>query len=101
MIDKCRQKITHIHFILYQIQCVSSNAHPRAELEWDLPQNADWDDSADPQYSYNSVTHTTETIHTIKYKAQLRDDGADLRYIFHTYASHIYYGSVIIIANSC
>jgi len=61
------------------IQCVALNAHPRAELEWELPINADFDDTAEPNYSSNSQTHTTETKHTGKYKAQLRDDGKDLK----------------------
>jgi len=61
------------------IQCVASNAHPRAELEWDVPANADFDDSADPIYASNQTSHTTETKHTGKYKAQLKDDGKDLK----------------------
>ena len=68
-----------LYFEIFQIQCVASNAHPRAELEWQLPANADFDDSADPIYASNQTSHTTETKHTGKYKAQLKDDGKDLK----------------------
>ena len=50
-------------------------------MEWNTPPNADFDDSADPVYASNQTSHTTETKHTGKYKAQLKDDGKDLKYV--------------------
>ena len=54
-------------------------------MEWNTPPNADFDDSADSVYASNQTSHTTETKHTGKYKAQLKDDGKDLKYVLDMY----------------
>ena len=62
-----------------QIQCVASGAHPTATISWDPPPKADFDDNAKPEITHNDKAHTAMTKHTAKYKAQLRDNGKDLK----------------------
>ena len=62
--------------LLFQITCEALNAHPAPQLNWVEPQDAEVDVSAQPQI--NTYDITTDIRHSIKYKAQLKDDGGKI-----------------------
>ena len=65
--------------ITFQIPCEALNAHPAPQLNWEEPHDADVDVSAQPQI--NTYDITTNIRHSIKYKAQLKDDGGKIKCI--------------------
>ena len=65
--------------LLFQITCEALNAHPAPQLNWEEPQDADVDVSAQPTITSNDIT--TNIRHKIKYKAQLKDDGGEIKCI--------------------
>ena len=65
--------------LLFQITCEALNAHPAPQLNWEEPQDADVDVSAQPTITTNDIT--TNIRHKIKYKAQLKDDGGEIKCI--------------------
>ena len=60
-----------------QITCEALNAHPAPQLSWVEPKNATVDISAPPQI--NTYDQTTDIRHTLKYKAQLGDNGGFIK----------------------
>ena len=62
---------------LFQITCEALNAHPAPQLSWVEPKNATVDISAPPQI--NTYDHTTDIRHTLKYKAQMGDNGGFIK----------------------
>ena len=62
--------------LLFQITCEALNAHPAPQLNWVEPQDAEVDVSAQPQI--NTYDITTDIRHSIKYKAQLKDNGGKI-----------------------
>ncbi len=67
-------------FFLLQITCEALNAHPAPQLRWEEPLEAEVDLTAQSQINTNSL-YTTDIRHTIKYKAQLKDDGQQIKCI--------------------
>ena len=77
-----KNKIPPIHLCLYyvfQITCEALGAHPAPQFSWEEPQDADVDVSAQPQI--NTYDKTTDIRHTIKYKANLKDNNGEIRCI--------------------
>ena len=62
-----------------QITCEALQAHPAPQLRWVEPSGAQIDVTAQPQINSNDIT--TDLRHTIKYKAQLSDDGGSIKCI--------------------
>ena len=69
--------VTKTQLTLFQITCEALNAHPAPQLSWVEPKNATVDISAQPQI--NTYDQTTDIRHTIKYKANLRDNGGEIK----------------------
>jgi len=61
------------------ITCEALGAHPAPQFSWEEPQDADVDVSAQPQI--NTYDKTTDIRHTIKYKANLKDNNGEIRCI--------------------
>jgi hypothetical protein len=68
-----------IIFFHLQITCEALGAHPAPQLSWVEPPEADVDITAQPQI--NSHDKTTDIRHTIKYKANLKDNGLEIKCI--------------------
>ena len=62
---------------MFQITCEALNAHPAPQLSWVEPKNATVDISAPPQI--NTYDQTTDIRHTLKYKAQMGDNGGFIK----------------------
>ena len=65
--------------MFFQITCEALGAHPAPQFSWEEPQDADVDVSAQPQI--NTYDKTTDIRHTIKYKANLKDNNGEIRCI--------------------
>lgn len=60
-----------------KITCEALGGHPAPKLSWEEPQSTDVDISAQPLIT-NNADHTTDVRHTIKYKADLRDNNRQI-----------------------
>ncbi|TRY73760.1 hypothetical protein TCAL_02553 [Tigriopus californicus] len=60
------------------IRCAATKGHPAAQLSWEGPKEAKLDIRSSPEIIRNDRTHTTDVFHTVKYKADLKDNDKEI-----------------------
>eukprot|EP00095_Tigriopus_kingsejongensis_P006388 maker-scaffold117_size339417-snap-gene-2.19 protein:Tk06388 transcript:maker-scaffold117_size339417-snap-gene-2.19-mRNA-1 annotation:"immunoglobulin superfamily member 5" len=60
------------------IRCAAIGGHPAAQLSWEAPKEAKLDIQSVPVIARNDPQHTTDVFHTVKYKADLKDNDKEI-----------------------